>query len=230
VIPTTLAGVVLFLAGIGPGLFYVRQEESRVARGERSALLEVVELLVIGAVVTTLWAAIVWLIARETGWIDPTSLRQRPGAYVVDHPVRVASALLAVFMFSCGTADIAARIRYRGQTIAHYPGTVWQKMLAAPPNMRVWATVELKDGRSIQGRVEGFTLGASDGRRDLALGAPLRERSTSGVERALISRHMIVPEAEIRYIAAQRLPRPDSVVAAETQKGVGPDRATQSPA
>jgi hypothetical protein len=70
-IPTTVAGVAVFLASLSPGYIWVRVAEVRVPRQRRTQLLEAAELVLLGGVFSVISVAAVYIFSVESGLIDP---------------------------------------------------------------------------------------------------------------------------------------------------------------
>jgi hypothetical protein len=203
VIPGTLLGLVLFLAAVGPGYVYIRVAELRVPRADRSALLETVELLVIGSVCTSTATATVLVVGKAARLLNVETLRNERGAYLLLHPARGLGSLVVIFLISYLVAYLAARRIYRDAPKAQKPGSAWRHVLAADDGQqRLWATVELKDRRVVQGQVHIFSTDSSRGDRDLVLAAPMRVRHVDGHEQHLADDYLILAAEDIGYVAA----------------------------
>lgn len=66
-VPTSLVGVLVFLAAFAPGFVWVRVAEARTLRADRSPLFETVELGFVGATASLIAAALVGL---TDAWLD----------------------------------------------------------------------------------------------------------------------------------------------------------------
>lgn len=213
-IPSTLVGLVLFAASLGPGYFYVRETERRVARAERSQLLEAVELVVIGSLVTTIVSMLVLTGTRAISLVDTSVLRREGAAYLLLHPLRGLSVLTAIFALSYGAAWAAAWAVHFRDWRSQRPGSVWRHVLGRDKKTHIAiATVELRDGRMVQGQIESYTLDPSAEPRELALRKPIRERLPGSTQEKIIDDDfLILGEQDLLYVATafrRRQPAPE---------------------
>jgi hypothetical protein len=183
VIPSTLVGLVLFAASIGPGYVYVRVAERREPRQERSPLLEAAELVFVGVIATSTAVLLGIQLAESTDLIDLGPLVDSPRDYILDHPLRVLGWLAILFVLSYGGAGLAARVTHWSAPPMIKPGySAWDFVLADEPGIhRPYTTVELRDGRTLAGWIGGFTIEPSDpDKRELILVAPLKIKEAKG--------------------------------------------------
>lgn len=101
-----MLGLILLLAGIGPGYVFVRVAERREPRIERSQLLEAAELLVVGAVLSTAAALVVLIITQATRALDLEALADNGVKYILREPIPNLTALLATLLLSYGAAYV----------------------------------------------------------------------------------------------------------------------------
>jgi hypothetical protein len=86
--PKNLLGLLLLVAAFSPGYVYLRFAERWHTRPTRSALLEGVELVSIGALISSLVALAITAIGDITGWLDTNRLFSTPRRYVAEQPMR----------------------------------------------------------------------------------------------------------------------------------------------
>lgn len=181
-IPSTLLGLVVLAASIGPGYVWVRVAEARVPRGPRTQLLEIAELIVIGGLSSTVAFLGVLSFASwsSVSWIDTDALAADGADYVIRHPTRGLSVVLVGLALAyAGTYAVARWVFYRG-----YPPRIghgfsaWSSMLTPKdPDQAAYATVDLRDGTTIAGWVQQVTTGEVPmAERDLVLIAALGKR------------------------------------------------------
>jgi len=176
-IPTSLVGVILFAASIGPGYVYVRLSELREPRQKRSALLEAAELVFVGAIASSVAVLLSIAIATTTDLADVKALSAHTRNYVLEHPLRVLGLIAIGLAISYGGTALVAVLAHRGSPPTIKPGySAWDLMLVDKPNeYRQYATAELRDGRVLSGFVGGFTLEPDEpAKRELILVAPVR--------------------------------------------------------
>jgi hypothetical protein len=181
VIPTTLLGLLVFAASVGPGFVYVRIAERHKLRVTRSALLEAGEVLSVGGF-TSLVSLLIWVfVGEETGWLDPKRFAKDATTYFGDHPARLLGFLLVVLLTSYGLAWEGARRLHRGLPESIGVGSVWYSQIGDNGATRyVYATAELRDGRSINGQIASFTLDEAEEERQISLAGPLRVKGRGG--------------------------------------------------
>jgi Family of unknown function (DUF6338) len=205
VIPASLVGLVLFAATLGPGLVFVLVVERRRLRAERSQLLEAAEVLSIGAVSSGLAALAVIAIADRTGWIGKGGL-DRGRHYLIDHPVRSLTALLAAFVLSCALALAAGRIvTWRLRSTLRPGRSVWYEVFSKRGDNMVRVTAELRDGRRVMGFLKDYTIDmAFPAERQIALHEPIYvQRPTDLKPNRLPDRVLILQADELLYVGAR---------------------------
>jgi hypothetical protein len=173
VIPTTVFGVVVVAAALGPGYVFVRVEERRRPRAIRSPLLETAELLLIGGVFSTAAFSAVAALAVWAGWIDEHKLAAHGRRYVLIHLPVFAGLLLLALLTSYLATWLVARALFlrRPRTIEWH--SAWDEMLHARPGIINYVTTGLDDGTALAGDVVSYTVGnvpADD--RELVLASP----------------------------------------------------------
>lgn len=210
-IPDSLAGLLLFAASLGPGYVYIRVAEQRARRADRSQLLEAAELLVLGSLITTVVAMLVIFGAQAIGLIDVETVQRNGLDYLLLHPMRGFATLGAIFGVSYAVGGVAAAVAHRGKRPSQQPGTVWRDVLGQRKETDdAWATVELRDGRFLQGQVASYTLDVSSEPRELALAAPLYQRRAGSTEVEQVQNvdFLLLREEDMRYVAVDYQPKP----------------------
>jgi hypothetical protein len=210
VIPGTALGVVFVVAAFGPGYLYLRVAERRSIRLERSGLLEAVELAVVGAFASTIALLIVAALADELGVINVHWLSTGPRIYFAHHPLRLLWLLTVSLGAAYGLAYLAARVAHRGQPASIVPGTAWteafQEARGPGSKVAVRATVELRDGRKIEGTLRGHSTEIADN-RDLLLVAPLRAQAgPKSTPTTLTDAVVLLREADVVTLSARFVP------------------------
>jgi hypothetical protein len=159
VIPNTVLGLVVLAAALGPGYVFIRVEERRRPRPERSALLETAELVVIGGLASTLAFAAVAGVAAHTRWLDETELAKHHNEYLLSHVSRFAVLLLITLFLSCVATFVGATALFH-----RYPATIkthsaWDEVFPQKVGIVNYATVGLDDGLAVAGDVVGHSVG-----------------------------------------------------------------------
>lgn len=207
--------LLLLAAALGPGWVWVNVAERRVARPNRSGLLEAAELVVMGALCTTAAALVVLSAAQAVGAIDVAEVRSDGAAYVLAQPARSLPVIATLLSVSYALAWVAARVTYGHHQPTQQPGTVWREVLGARKGeAAAVATVELRDGRRIQGIVASYTHTGPEQPRELALAAPMRVQSDADATPVDLLGEVLILHGEdilsinVTYVAA---PAADSV-------------------
>lgn len=180
-----------------------------MARPERSGLLEAVELVVVGALASTMALLLVLALADFLSVVDIHDLGREGGVYLKHHPLRMLWVVAVVLLIAYVLVWIVARIALRGQQPTIEPGgTSWQASFSEnkPTNDHAVAlSVELKDHRVIQGVLGGYTTNADDN-RELCLVAPIFVRV--GLEAQPLRRtdaFIVVREADVLAVSGRYL-------------------------
>jgi Family of unknown function (DUF6338) len=171
VIPSTLLGLVVLAASIGPGYVWVLVAETRVPRSRRTQLLEVAELIVIGGSASTLAFIVTLSFASWVSLIDTDALATDGTDYVLRHPARGLGVVLVGLALAYAAAYVAARIVYRKRpSIIGHGHSAWHSLLTAAKNRAAWATVDLRNGTTISGWAYLWTVDeVPPAERDLVL-------------------------------------------------------------
>jgi Family of unknown function (DUF6338) len=193
-----------------PGYAWVRVSERRRPRPDRSALLELAELVSVGAFSSALALLAGLLIAKATAWIDLRAFARQGTKYVLVHPERGLTFLLLVLVASyVGTYLVAlAALRHLPAAVSH--ASVWYEALGdAGATRRVRATVELRDGRAIRGNVASFDFGADQPpeTKNIQLVQPLNVRAIRSTQwEVLYDECVVVPGNDIGVISLNYAP------------------------
>lgn len=187
---------------------YIRVAERRAKRPERSGLVEAVELVVIGAFASTIALLGVLVLAEWTSVLNVYALGRDPSAYLKLHPLRLFWTVAVALLFAYDLAYIAARVVHRHQSPTIRPGgTAWQFAFSEnrPAYHVVAVSVELRDGRVIQGVLAGTTTDA-DENREMCLLAPIAVRDgPEGQPQALTDQFLLLRESDVLAVSGRYL-------------------------
>jgi hypothetical protein len=235
VIPTSILGVALVAAALGPGYVYVRVAREKRPRGSQSQAAELVEMLVIGALLSVVSAGIVLSIGRATGYLDTGALARDFNAYLLGSPARTFSALIAFYAIAYLAAWGAASWKFRGASDFKPDGSAWYHTFATscPPRSIPFLTIELNDGRWISGAYRKATV-ERDENRELCLQRPLGMAAHAGAPMLPESddEFVVVREKEIRLIKGRYLAEfeQEDGSSAPVIERAAEDRAIKAPA
>ena len=188
-LPSDLVGLILLFAGVAPGYVYVRVAERYRSRPDRSQLLELAEVVVIGGGCTTLAAlALIGLGEWAHGLvIDTTIWTRRGNAYLHANPDLVPRSIALVLGLSFLFAYLLARLVVWGRPPGIAPGVSVKAGVFEPGSRRrkrAWVAVHLKNGNIVEGYLQAYPTGESGG-EEIALQKPIG-LTPAGAPRALI--------------------------------------------
>jgi hypothetical protein len=183
-VPNTVGSIVAFLFFIVPGVLWNQLRESWRSPAERSAFSEISVTAFVGTAFSSVSTAIVLTVADRLSpaWYatvnqlaDGSTTLKRTGltrVAVLGLIELVGAALLVLLVFAL------TRRQLYGERKA--PVSAWQQVLQeqVPADSRVFAVLQLVDGRQINGEVAGFdTRGTALSDRYLMLGKPISVQS-----------------------------------------------------
>lgn len=158
-VPSTVVGVLVFVASVGPGYVYVKTADRWRPYAERTALRETAQIVVTGSIATVVGVVVALvLLGKHWHFIDLATLSRRPGNYIATNPGRAGVALAIVLLVSYGLAWLVARFA-PGRGAEVFPDSGWFAAFERrlPRGHAIRATVELVDGRRVTGLVQAFT-------------------------------------------------------------------------
>ncbi|USX54342.1 DUF6338 family protein [Lentzea sp. HUAS12] len=186
-VPTTLVGLVLFVALLTPGFAHSARRERSGPERQFSALRETVAMVVVSVVCDLLvlsLALVVWSAAPKRT-IDLTALLTRPGDYAVRNHVALwiwgvglvgAATLLAVLVAG------PAFDRLRGRNEAPFL-SAWGRLFTAHPDCRVHVGCHLSDGTYVAGWLLTYSRSAAEvADRELTISGPVQYRAAGQQE------------------------------------------------
>lgn len=218
--PTTLVGLIIFLAFLTPGFLHYIQRRALAPEGPLSPLVETATLTTI-SLVTNLAALGAFGLIR-TFLPDHTpdigKLLAPNSTYVRDYPAYILTWSTAVLGLSSCLAVVLAR--YEGVrraitaqlTPVIFDISSWYYLFEkAPPGHFVYVGCQLRDSSYLGGRVDWYSTETKEtGDRELVLAAPLLqqqgERTTEllGVERVIIAAREIVA-LRVSFVQEERI-------------------------
>jgi hypothetical protein len=195
VIPTSLLAVVVFAASIGPGYVWVSVAETRKPRRQRTQLLELAELVIVGGLASTLSFLVVASISSWRGWLDTEAIASDGTRYLLRHP----STGLGITLAGLGLAYLGAygiaRFRYRGKPpIIEHGYSAWHRMLGHESGRSAYATVDLRD-------VDLVLMAAS---KPIKIRASGSDEIFDSPDRAILLNGADVLSVSVSYYAATR--------------------------
>jgi hypothetical protein len=212
VIPATVAGLLAFAAAVGPGYLFVRLTERRRPRRRYTPLEESAEILVVGALATSIGVLAVLALSDVTGLLDTVALTHEASDYLVTHPARVLATGALVGLVSYGSVWAAVSWAYRGSTAEIRQSNAYFSAAEdeRPADHGVLATVELRDGRAVTGVLRAFNFYDATREGELLLTAPLDGkiecRALDGSTSAISDGFVVFDLKDVLYLAGQYRP------------------------
>jgi hypothetical protein len=212
VIPSTILGLVVFAAAVGPGYTYVKTAERWRPASERTPLREAAEIVVTGSLATAVGVVVALLALDAIRGSELAAIAQDPARHLITHPAELAGGLVVVVVVSYGGSFGVAKLLHRGR-LRVFSDSAWYGAFERdlPESHGIYATVGLRDGRAITGGVRSFTAepGPVDD-RELCLHAPSNQpmsvRTADGWEGPLREQFVLLKGSDIQYIAGSYLP------------------------
>jgi Family of unknown function (DUF6338) len=177
-----------------------------------NAIREAAEIIVAGALATTIGIVIALGLARLIKFLSLRGLAIHPGRYLVLHPGRGGIGVLIVLVVSYGIAWLVASYA-PGKGARVYPDSAWYGAFEhdRPHDQGIFVTAELRGGRAVSGVLRSFTAEQTPvDDRELTLAAPidgrLRVRNPNGATFEILDTFIILRGSEILYIAGTYRP------------------------
>lgn len=234
--PTNFIGLALFVVFITPGYLWVRVEERSRPRPDRSQLLEVAELLMVGAVASFLAAGFLAALGPHLGallnvadWIGAPDRT----AFLSGRLVQAMNSLLltvltahgathavATWWFSKSGTEHRARFhRWVRRQIGMTPPSAPRIQAAHTPSFDVFGSIDkTKDvavltvvqdgGEVVTGLLRSYDVAAAAGDQDLALQAPLTYERPGGSPTSIPADYAMIPGGVIKRVFVEVRPKP----------------------
>jgi hypothetical protein len=205
VLPTGAVGVLFLFAALSPGFLYHRAVARYRPRDSRSAVVEVVEFATAGAL-TSIVALVAVLAVGEIipGLLTLNDVASNPAALRTRAWSVVGSSAL-VLVISFGLAAAAGRFwagRSAGQRGQLREGSAWAGVLARKQDGKpAYLSVELDDGRLLEGVFRSVSVAEEPARDALALRRPIRICPAGGSERVDVDEDFVlIPRSAIKAV------------------------------
>jgi hypothetical protein len=222
--PTTLVGLLIFVALLAPGVCYnFRREGDRPLTKPDSVVRETARLVVTGlmadAIALVTFALLRLWQPRHTP--EPRRLLNSPGAYFREEYGYLLLWGTALLAFSCIIATVLAALRgtepvmrflTRGLTRWLLDPSVktepaWWQMFKRHPTMACYVGCELKDGAYVAGQLFSFSPESDETPdRELTMSSPITYRPTGSDESSTLDVSAIIVSArEIKLLTVTYL-------------------------
>ncbi|MEI5521228.1 DUF6338 family protein [Streptomyces brasiliscabiei] len=202
--PSSVVALFVLLVSAAPGYVYIRIVEVRRPRRWRSPLLELVDLVCVGAVGSAAAALSVLLLARHwTALLPLEGLLEGP-AYLVGHPWQTlwSGVLATITSVCCAVAAGLVVARRDRAVVRHSPHSpMYRVVRMTPPGRALHLAVRLIDGQLW----EGLLLSLDDkhdtlGEGDLVLQGPLALTEPGGERTRHPARFVAIPGSQIAFV------------------------------
>jgi hypothetical protein len=204
-VPNGVIGVLFLVAALSPGLLFHRAVMRYEPRDSRSTVVEVVEFTTVGAL-TTVAACVLALLAGEVvpGLVTlgevvgaPAALRARPWGVVGSS----ALVLLLSFALALGAGRVWTR-RSAARSSRIREGSAWAGVLAGKRDGKpAYLSVELDDGRLVEGVFRSVSVAEEPARDALALRRPIRVAQPGSAERTdLDEDFVLIPRSIVKAV------------------------------
>ncbi|MEV7561842.1 DUF6338 family protein [Streptomyces sp. NPDC089795] len=229
--PTTFTALAVLLAAAAPGYAFVRIVEVKVPRRRRSSVMELVDLVCVGAAGSVVAVLTVLLLARRWTALLPLEGLLLGTSYVRPHIWQaIWSVVLALTVSVClsAAAGLGEVWRRRSATRSTSASALHRVAETTPPGLHPFLAVHLADGRVW----EGFLKGMDDergplGEGDLVLQGPLSVTVPSRGRIRHPAQFAVLPGSQIVLVYGSYL-RPEARVPSPTDPPGHPP--TNSPA
>ena len=221
-LPSSLAGIAIFIAVLTPGLVYELRKERTIPAARLSAIRETMWVVTASAgclLMTGLMLSLVRVL-WPSGTIDIGALLRAPDLYVVEHHARLAWWSLVALALACLCALAAADPRVAGQarSLASRswvrtvigttetdirPTSAWSRVFTLYDDEPagtgyVLVGAQLEDGTYVRGTLSSHSADIEDSPdREMVLRAPLGLRTTDGAWHELGTTHAVVSARRI---------------------------------
>lgn len=197
--PTSLLGLVLFLALLAPG-FAFTSRQGRVRSGRSlSAFRETttVALVSVAANSVVLGLFAVLRIAFPSWTPDVGALVRAPERYAVDHYAQLLAWGVGMLALATLAAFVAGGLRGREH---HSAMSAWTLLFTAHPDAAVYVGCLLDDGSYVAGRLLSFSRAAEDvADRELTLTGPITYRAPEKTGSS------VLPDVGATAVSARRI-------------------------
>lgn len=186
-LPYTALGLILFFSMLAPGFVWLRVSETRTFRPQRSTVLEIAELAILGWAFTSVTGLVV--VAAGQIWSPPfVNLSEWIAAsdrteYLLNGFWNVALSAILIILLSLSIAGLTARVIHRGQPANLRPGhNVWQDISRSNiDGKKPLLGINLTDGRIIEGYLHKYPQ--ADYGNQVCLRAPIFYREAANRQR-----------------------------------------------
>lgn len=204
-LPNGVVGALFVIAALSPGLLYHQAVARYTPRDSRSTVVEVVELATVGVLASLIACVAVFAVGEVVPGLvtlrevvgDPSTLADRAWSVVI--------ASLLGLGISLGLAALAGHLWVK-RTAAHHSrikeGSVWAGVLAAKRDGKpAYLSVELDDGRLVEGVFRSVSVAEEPARDTVALRRPIRICPAGSAQRTEVDEDFVlIPRSIIKAV------------------------------
>lgn len=211
-LPTGI-GVSLVLLALVPGWLHLQLRKRLAPASSATGLSELLEVLAVGLATTGTSVAVLTFMPPR--WfpmlLNVEAWAAQGNGYLRQHVREAAASGLTILLLALTIAYLLyLLLRLRRPAEFRAQGTVWVHALGARPKGKVpWVTLQLKDGKLIEGILQSYSLSEESlENRDVALQRPIRVTNKPNEQpRWLELDRVIVPGNELSYITVIHVPQ-----------------------
>jgi hypothetical protein len=191
--PTTLSGVVIFVALLVPGLLYHVQRSARVPQRALSPLLETATLATVSlgtnVVTVGVFAALrTWALREHSP--DPTRVLEKGSAYIIPNVGYIAAWGFGFVVVSCAIAVLLGTLHDRLASSVGFLAplivdvSAWYRVFErGPEGSAVYVGCDMRDGSYVAGVLAWYSTEVDEtADRDVVLAPPLLSKRNGTVE------------------------------------------------
>ncbi|MBZ9599372.1 DUF6338 family protein [Streptomyces erythrochromogenes] len=229
--PTTFTALAVLLAAAAPGYAFVRIVEVKVPRRRRSSVMELVDLVCVGAAGSVVAVLAVLVLARRWTALLPLEGLLLGTSYIRPHIWQaIWSVMLALTVSVClsAAAGLGETWRRRSATRSTSASALHRVAEMTPSGLHPFVAVHLVDGRVW----EGFLKGMDDergplGEGDLVLQGPLAVTVPTRGRVRHPAQFVVLPGSQIVLVYGSYL-RPEARVPSPADPPAQPDAPARS--
>jgi hypothetical protein len=225
-VPSSIAGLALFILLLAPGLTYLVQMEQRAPRPEFSPFRETVSVVLVSAI-ADLAAVIVFALVRiiRPRWTpDIGQLVRAPRPYFRSHYGSIGYWTIGLFVVACLVTWIVGRGGLRdaaSRQVIEFSSAWWHLMNTLHPDQKAYVGCQLEDGSYLSGPIYRCNTGIEEtADRELILSSPVTLRQVDASETDLGVGAVTISARRILYTTVTWIPK-DFILGSGNEQGSG---------
>jgi len=208
-VPSTIGALVIFLLLVTPGIAFELLWQRTRPRRDESVFVEISRVLLTGVLFSAAAAVTLAALAAVVpgAALDAVVLLRDGAEHLRQQAALALRTVAALVILALCYAVVVHDLLTAPPSRRITPGTLWHTALGrmAPAGVRVFLSVQLRDGTTITGYSAGYSTEPDPGKRDLLLAAPLAIRRPGAARSSSLDTSwqvMVVSGADVSTIAA----------------------------